>query len=190
MRRLSEPRHRHRLSARANGSARVGVVPLLLQRLIDYGIATGYLLLLQRLIDYGIATGYLRGRTVQRAERWQGDDSELHGRGGFLTTSPMSERPAVCQAIIDAAGELGVEYRPDVNNLPPGAGDSIGWCQQTRGGPCNYRICGLKLEAQATSITAPNHRRHDRFTVCSRSDSEIGLLCEWSSPTHSVSQTG
>jgi len=41
---------RHRLSARANGSAHVGVVPLLLQRLIDYGIATGY----------------LRGRTVQR----------------------------------------------------------------------------------------------------------------------------
>jgi hypothetical protein len=33
-----------------NGSAHVGVVPLLLQRLIDYGIATGY----------------LRGRTVQR----------------------------------------------------------------------------------------------------------------------------
>ena len=24
--------------------------------------------------------------------------------------------------------------RPDVNNLPRGAGDSIGWCQQTRGG--------------------------------------------------------
>src|SRR5437764_8288836 len=46
----------------------------------------------------------------------------------------MSERPAVCQAIIDAAGELGLEYRADVNNLPPGAGDSIGWCQQTRGG--------------------------------------------------------
>src|SRR5205823_5104221 len=70
----------------------------------------------------------------KQAERWQGEDSELHGRGGFLTTSPMSERPAVCQAIIDAAGELGVDYRPDVNNLPPGAGDSIGWCQQTRGG--------------------------------------------------------
>src|SRR5271163_1214246 len=70
----------------------------------------------------------------KQAERWQGEDSELHGRGGLLTTSPMSERPAVCQAIIDAAGELGVEYRADVNNLPPGAGDSIGWCQQTRGG--------------------------------------------------------
>src|SRR5262249_10374052 len=70
----------------------------------------------------------------KRAEKWQGEASDLHGTGGFLTTSPMSERPAVCQAIIDAAAELGVEYRADVNNLPPGAGASIGWCQQTRGG--------------------------------------------------------
>ena len=70
----------------------------------------------------------------KQAENWHGEASELHGKSGFLTTSPMSERPAVCQAIIAAAGELGVEYRPDVNNLPPGAGDSIGWCQQTRGG--------------------------------------------------------
>src|SRR5258707_567381 len=54
--------------------------------------------------------------------------------GCFLTTSPMTEKPAVCQAIIEAVQELGLEYRADVNNLPPGAGDSIGWCQQTRGG--------------------------------------------------------
>ena len=46
----------------------------------------------------------------------------------------MTERPALCQAIIEAAQELGLEYRDDVNNLPPGAGDCIGWCQQTRGG--------------------------------------------------------
>ena len=70
----------------------------------------------------------------KQAENWQGETSELHGKGGFLTTSPMSERPAACQAIIDAGQEIGLEYRPDVNNLPPGAGDSIGWCQQTRGG--------------------------------------------------------
>jgi choline dehydrogenase len=68
------------------------------------------------------------------AENWQGEASEPHGNGGFLTTSPMSERPAACQAIIAAAQELGLEYRADVNNLPPGAGASIGWCQQTRGG--------------------------------------------------------
>src|SRR2546423_2898937 len=46
----------------------------------------------------------------------------------------MTERPEACPAIIRAAQELGVEYRPAVNNLPRGAGDSIGWCQQTRGG--------------------------------------------------------
>jgi choline dehydrogenase len=70
----------------------------------------------------------------KRAERWQGEHSEPHGTEGFLTTSPMGERPAACQAIIDAARELGLEYREDVNNLPPGAPPSIGWCQQTRGG--------------------------------------------------------
>jgi choline dehydrogenase len=70
----------------------------------------------------------------KQAERWQGEASDLHGTGGLLTTSPMGERPPICQAIIDAAQELGLEYRPDVNNLPPGAGPSIGWCQQTRGG--------------------------------------------------------
>src|SRR4029077_6134660 len=69
-----------------------------------------------------------------QAENWQGEEADIHGKGGYLTTSPMSEQPAVCQAIIEAAGELGVEYRADVNNLPPGTGDSIGWCQQTRGG--------------------------------------------------------
>src|SRR5207253_4162509 len=28
----------------------------------------------------------------------------------------------------------GLEYREDVNDIKPGAGDCIGWCQQTRGG--------------------------------------------------------
>jgi choline dehydrogenase len=70
----------------------------------------------------------------KKAENWQGEAGEAHGSGGFLTTSPISEWPAACQAIIAAGREIGLEYRPDVNNLPLGAGDSIGWCQQTRGG--------------------------------------------------------
>src|SRR5579863_8940690 len=70
----------------------------------------------------------------KRAEKWTGEAAEIHGTEGNLTTSPMTERPGACQAIIDAAQQLGLEYRPDVNNLPPGTGDSIGWCQQTRGG--------------------------------------------------------
>ena len=70
----------------------------------------------------------------RRAENWTGEDAEIHGNTGFLTTSPMTEQPEACHAIIAAAQELGLEFRPDVNNLPRGTGDSIGWCQQTRGG--------------------------------------------------------
>ena len=70
----------------------------------------------------------------KRAERWTGEEAEIHGTEGNLTTSPMTEQPEACHAIIRAAQELGLEYVPDVNNLPRGAGDSIGWCQQTRGG--------------------------------------------------------
>jgi choline dehydrogenase len=70
----------------------------------------------------------------KRAERWTGEEAEIHGAEGNLTTSPMTEQPEACHAIIRAAQELGLEFRPDINNLPRGAGDSIGWCQQTRGG--------------------------------------------------------
>src|SRR5438552_11762944 len=44
------------------------------------------------------------------------------------------DRPPLCAAVIEAGKEIGLEYREDVNDLPPGAQDSIGWCQQTRGG--------------------------------------------------------
>ena len=57
----------------------------------------------------------------KRAERWTGEEAEIHGTEGNLTTSPMTERPEACHAIIQAAEQLGLEYRPDVNNLPRGA---------------------------------------------------------------------
>jgi choline dehydrogenase len=62
----------------------------------------------------------------------RGERPAWHGR---VSDDFADERaPSGVPAIIDAAAELGVEYRADVNNLPPGAGPSIGWCQQTRGG--------------------------------------------------------
>src|SRR5436853_6829167 len=44
------------------------------------------------------------------------------------------DRWPICAKVIDAGMQLGLEYREDVNDLPPSAGPSIGWCQQTRGG--------------------------------------------------------
>jgi choline dehydrogenase len=45
------------------------------------------------------------------------------------------DRPSpLCAPIVAAGREIGLEHREDVNNLPPGAGNGIGWCQQTRGG--------------------------------------------------------
>ena len=57
----------------------------------------------------------------------------MRGKDGPLFTSKMDRSP-ICATVIEAGKQLGLEYREDVNDLPPGAGDSIGWCQQTRGG--------------------------------------------------------
>src|SRR5579884_269363 len=69
----------------------------------------------------------------KKAERWSGEAGEVHGTEGYLFTSAMDRSP-ICAKVIEAGMQIGLEYREDVNNLPPGAGDSIGWCQQTRGG--------------------------------------------------------
>ncbi|HEV8031790.1 MAG TPA: GMC family oxidoreductase N-terminal domain-containing protein [Stellaceae bacterium] len=69
----------------------------------------------------------------KKAERWGEGPSEVHGTEGYLFTSHMDRSP-ICAKVIEAGMELGLDYREDVNNLPPGAPDSIGWCQQTRGG--------------------------------------------------------
>jgi len=69
----------------------------------------------------------------RKAERWEGEGSEVRGKEGPLFTS-KTDRPPICAAALEAGTQVGLEYREDVNDLPPGAGDSIGWCQQTRGG--------------------------------------------------------
>jgi choline dehydrogenase len=69
----------------------------------------------------------------RKAEHWEGEGSDVRGKEGPLFTSKIDRSP-ICAAALEAGKEIGLEYREDVNDLPPGAGDSIGWCQQTRGG--------------------------------------------------------
>ncbi|HEV8031789.1 MAG TPA: GMC family oxidoreductase N-terminal domain-containing protein [Stellaceae bacterium] len=68
------------------------------------------------------------------AESWQGGADEFHGHGGPLLTSRTSDKPALCELIIAAGQQIGLEYRDDVNRLPPGSPGGIGWVQQTRRG--------------------------------------------------------
>ncbi len=67
------------------------------------------------------------------AENWEGEATAVRGKGGPLFTSKMDRSP-ICATVIEAGKQLGLEYREDVNDLQPGDGDGIGWCQQTRGG--------------------------------------------------------
>ena len=69
----------------------------------------------------------------RKAERWEGEGSEARGKEGPLFTS-KTDRPAICATVLEAGKEIGLEYRDDLNDLPPGHKDCIGWCQQTRGG--------------------------------------------------------
>jgi choline dehydrogenase len=70
----------------------------------------------------------------KEAESWERGADEFHGDGGPLLTSSAADRPLLCRKMIAAGREIGLEYRADVNHLPPGAGDNIGWVQQTRRG--------------------------------------------------------
>src|SRR5207248_4793528 len=69
----------------------------------------------------------------RNAERWEGEGSEVRGKEGPLFTS-KTDRPPICAAALQAGQQVGLEYREDLNDLPLGHSDCIGWCQQTRGG--------------------------------------------------------
>jgi choline dehydrogenase len=70
----------------------------------------------------------------KKAEDWEGGADDFHGAGGPLLTSRTADKPPLCQKIIEAGTEIGLEYHEDVNRLPPGSGDNVGWVQQTRRG--------------------------------------------------------
>jgi choline dehydrogenase len=70
----------------------------------------------------------------KQAEDWEGEADEFHGKGGPLLTSRTADKPLLCHKLIEAGTEIGLEYHEDVNHMPPGAGDNIGWVQQTRRG--------------------------------------------------------
>ncbi len=89
----------------------------------------------------------------KRAESWEGGEDEFHGKEGPLLTSATADKPFLCHKIIEAGTQIGLRYAEDVNHLPPGAGDNIGWVQQTRRGRRRQSAARTYLRA---AIKRPN----------------------------------
>ncbi len=70
----------------------------------------------------------------RKAENWEGNADHVHNKGGPLYTSRTGDMPLLCKKAIEAGQQIGLQFREDVNDLPPGSGNGIGWVQQTRGG--------------------------------------------------------
>src|SRR6202163_2481790 len=50
----------------------------------------------------------------RKAERWEGEETEVRGKDGPLFTSKIDRSP-ICATVVEAGKELGLEYREDVN---------------------------------------------------------------------------
>jgi choline dehydrogenase len=85
-------------------------------------------------------------------ENWEGEATDVRGKGGPLHTSKM-DRPGICTQVIEAGKQLGLEYREDVNSLKPGDGEGIGWCQQTRS---SYRRASAARTYLHPALDRPN----------------------------------
>jgi len=89
----------------------------------------------------------------KKAEDWEGKADDFHGKGGPLLTSRTADKPLLCHKIIEAGIEMGLEYHEDVNHLPSGSGDNIGWVQQTRR--------GRRRQSAARTYLRPAKKRPD-----------------------------
>jgi choline dehydrogenase len=86
-------------------------------------------------------------------ESYQGDaDDEYRGRGGPLRVSESNESGAIYNALIKAAGEVGIAYTNDYNGA---AQDGIGMTQTTiRGGRrMSTAVCYLDPARQRPNLT-------------------------------------
>ena len=67
----------------------------------------------------------------KRSESWVGGEDAVRGGGGPLRVSRQVETPVLCEALIEAGTQIGLERRDDINSRHPGG---IGYVQMTRRG--------------------------------------------------------
>jgi choline dehydrogenase len=54
----------------------------------------------------------------KKAENWEGEADEFHGKGGPLFTSRNADKPLLCHQMIEAGKQIGLEYREDTRATP------------------------------------------------------------------------
>src|ERR1700745_4234260 len=67
------------------------------------------------------------------AERWEGQENEVRGKGGPLHTS-NTDRSPICAAVVESGKQLGLTYQDDGNGITHGSVDTICWCQPNPNG--------------------------------------------------------
>ena len=67
----------------------------------------------------------------KRSESWVGGEDAVRGGRGPLRVSRQVETPVLCEALIEAGTQIGLERREDINSRHPGG---IGYVQMTRRG--------------------------------------------------------
>ncbi|HEV2188436.1 MAG TPA: GMC family oxidoreductase N-terminal domain-containing protein [Stellaceae bacterium] len=80
----------------------------------------------------------------KQAERWTGEEAEIHGKGGHLTTSPMTEQPEACHAIIAAA-----------RTIAPASPAARGRCGRCRAAMCWCARPTRTTSRRSTHATSP-----------------------------------
>ena len=120
----------------------------------------------------------------RKAENWEGPADDVHAKGGPLFTSQNRDKPALCEAAIEAGERMGWAYRKDLNNLPHGLGDHIGWVQQTRGGrfraSAARSICARRCAGRICRSSRMPWSIVSYSTVSARSALSFHVVAQWS----------
>jgi choline dehydrogenase len=102
-----------------------------------------------------------------RSEDQQNGADEHHGKGGGLAVQNMRAKRRICEALIEAAGELGVPRNKDFNGAQQ---EGAGYFQQTarNGLRCSTAVAFLKPVKSRTNLDIVTHALVERVAFDGR----------------------
>jgi len=100
----------------------------------------------------------------KRSEDQQNGADEYHGAGGGLAVQNMRAKRRICEALIDAAGELGLPRNADFNGAEQ---EGAGYVQQTarKGFRCSTSVAFLKPVKHRANLDIVTHALVEKVRV-------------------------